>query len=159
MFGSHGTESHPHDGVGAGGKHPHPAVANQCAITVPDVMSEGKPHTDTLADPVRLHGTHALGPARQGIQCLQQIICILGDTQVVHGDFALFDQCTGAPAATIHNLLIRQHRLINGIPVDRTGFLVGHARFEHAQEEPLIPAIVLRPACSHFTLPVNRQSQ
>src|SRR5690606_40350293 len=50
-----------------------------------------------------------------------------GDLEVVHGDFALFDQRTGAPATAIDHLLVGQYGLVYRVPVHGAVLAVDHA--------------------------------
>ena len=133
MLGCHGAEGHAHDGVGARGEDEHPAVADQLALRIPDVMRERKAHASALADPVFLHQAHLVRPAGKGrllvadLHMVQQLLRIAGDGQVVAGDLALFHQGAGAPAAAVDDLLVGQHGLVHGVPVHDLGLAVGDA--------------------------------
>ena len=82
-----------------------------------------------------------------------------GDAQVVHRDLALLDQRTGAPAAPVDDLLVGEHGQIDRIPVHDAGLLVGDALLEHAQEQPLVPLVVVGVAGGQLTRPVDGQAQ
>ena len=159
MLGGHGAEGDAHDGVGAGGEHPQPAVVDQRATVVADVVREGKAHTGALADPVRLHGLHAFGPALKRVEIVQQFVGVLRDAEVVTGNFTLFDRRTGAPAAAVDHLFVGQHGLVDRVPVHDLGLLVGDALFQHAQEQPLVPLVVGRLAGGQFAAPVDGEAQ
>src|ERR1700722_14393007 len=65
-----------------------------------------------------------------------------------------------APAvATIYDLLVSEDRAALGTPVDATLFAVGEAAFEHAQEKPLVPAIVFWFASGDFAAPVVAEAE
>ena len=51
---------------------------------------------------------------------------------------------TAIRCAIGQNLLVREHCLIHGIPIDPGILAVGEALFIHLQEQPLIPLVVLR---------------
>ncbi|CPM65109.1 Uncharacterised protein [Bordetella pertussis] len=122
-------------------------------------MREGEAQALGLADPVLLHQAHALGPARQvGAHLVQQFFGVIGDAQVVAGDLALFDRGARAPAAPVDDLFVGQHRLVDRIPVDDLGLAVGDAFFQHLQEQPLVPLVILRVAGAHFARPVDGQA-
>ncbi len=108
MLGGHRHEGDAHDGVGAGRVHPQFFVV---------AIGEGKAHAGAFANPVALHGFDLLRPAGQAIQIGQQLFGVIGDAEEIHGDFALFHQRAGAPAAPVNHLLIGQHGLIYRIPV------------------------------------------
>ncbi len=125
------------------------------------VLGVGKGHVAPFApaDPVRLHGAHALGPFREPRQGLEQFLRVLGDAQVVHRNLALFDQRASPPAVPVDDLLVGEHGLIDRIPVDDAGLLVGNAALAHAQEQPLVPAVVVRIAGGQFAAPVEAEPQ
>src|SRR5690606_22697381 len=158
MLGRHGAEGDTHDGVGAGGEHVQQAVLDQGAVRIADVVAEGETHALALADPVFLHQAHAFRPAGQPVvQRVEQFVRVVRDAQVVAGDFTLFHQRPGTPAAAVDDLLVGEHGLVDRIPVDDLGLAVGDALFEHLQEQPLVPFVVGRVAGAHFARPVDRQ--
>ena len=63
------------------------------------------------------------------------------------------------PAAAIDDLLICQHGRALGAPVHKGLLAIGEAALVHAEEEPLIPAIVFRFACCDFAIPIKRETQ
>ncbi len=158
VLGRDRAEGHAHDRVGAGGEDVHAAVADRLAVLAPDVVREGEAHALALADPVRLHRAHALGPAVHPVEIVEQLVGVVGDPQVVHRDLALFDQRVGAPAAAVDHLLVGEHGLVDRVPVDDAGLLVGDALFQHLQEQPLVPAVVLRLAGRDLARPVDCQA-
>ena len=93
------------------------------------------------------------------VKLRQQFFGVLGDRHVVHGNFALLDQRAGAPAAPINHLLVGQHGLVHRIPIDHAGLEVNDALLQHPQEQPLVPAVILRGAGRHFPVPVHREAQ
>ena len=115
--------------------------------------------TFALADPIRLHGLHALGPAGQCVERLQQLVGILGDIHVVHRNLALFHQRAGAPAAAVDHLLVREHGLIDRIPIHLAGLEIDEALLQHAQEKPLIPLVVIGAAGCQLALPIDRKAE
>src|SRR6266852_1078773 len=65
-----------------------------------------------------------------------------------------------APAiAAVDDLLVGQHRAAFGTPVDAAFFTVSEAALEHAQEEPLVPAIVFGLAGGDFAAPVVAEAE
>ena len=127
-----------------------PAVLDQLAVAAADLVREGEAHALALADPVLLHQPHALGPAAAArcLHVLEQLVGVLRDLQVVAGDLALLDQRAGAPAAAVDHLLVGEHGLVDRVPVDDLGAALGDARFEHLQEQPLVPLVVARASRS-----------
>ena len=68
---------------------------------------------------------------------------------------AAFDHRTAtAPAHTVLDLLMGQHRLTAGTPVDRRRRAIGQAAAVQQQKEPLSPAIVGRIAGVDLPVPV-----
>ena len=153
MFRGHRAKGDAHDRIGAGGEYP------ELVGLAVQLVRKSQAHAETLADPVRLHGLHALRPAGQRIQGRQQFLRVFRDREVVHRNLALLHECPRAPAATVDHLLVGKHRLVDRVPVHRAGLLVSDALFQHAQEQPLVPAIVLRRAGRQFTLPVDGETQ
>ena len=111
------------------------------------------------ADPVLLHQPHALGPARHVGERTEQVVGVLRDAEVVHRDLALLDQRARTPAATVDHLLVGEHSLVHRVPVDGTGLAIRDALLEHSQEQPLVPAVVVRPAGGDFTRPVDAEAE
>ena len=159
-----GAEAHAHDGVRPGGEDVHAAILNQRAAVVLDVVREGKAQALALADPVFLHQAHALGPAGEGgpgvadLHVVEQLLRVVGDLEVVAGDFALFHQRAGAPAASVNHLLVGQHGLVHRVPVHHLGLAVGDAFFQHLQKQPLVPLVVVGRAGGDLAAPVDRQA-
>ncbi len=59
-----------------------------------------------------------------------------------------------APAAAVDHLFVRENRGAERTPVHQGLFAIGEAALHHAQEEPLIPAVVFRIAGGDFAVPV-----
>ncbi len=90
------------------------------------------------------------------VEIVEQLVGVVGDPQVVHRDLALLDRRARAPAAAVDHLLVREHRLVDGVPVDDARLLVGDALFEHLQEQPLVPPVVRGIAGRDLARPVDR---
>src|SRR5690606_25346568 len=104
-------------------------------------------------------GLDLLGPAIQLVQIRQQLFGVGGDLEVVHGDFALFHQRAGAPAAPLDHLLVGQDGVVHRVPVHGAFFLVDDAFPVQAGEQPLLPAVVVGLAGGQFTRPVQCQPE
>ena len=165
MLGRHGAKGHAHDGVGARREHKHAAVADQRARGVFDFVRERKAHTFALADPVFLHQAHALGPALErglviaDLHMVQQLLCVVGDLEVIARDLALFNHRAGAPALAVDHLLIGQHGLVHRVPVDDLRLAIRDALFQHLQKQPLVPLVIRRVAGGDLAAPVDGQAQ
>jgi hypothetical protein len=151
MLGGDRTERHAHDRVGARREH-----AQHLLLAV-DLVREAEVHAEALADPVLLHDLDALGPA-EAFEVVQQLVGVLSDPHVVHRDLALFDQRARAPAAPVDHLLVGEHGLVDRVPVHRAGLLVRDALFEHLQEQPLVPLVVIGAAGRDFARPVDGEA-
>ena len=177
MLGGNGNKGDAHDGVGAGGEDPEQAfVRGAGTLTLsPSPGGRGKlraaarrsrnlvwkreAHAVALADPVGLHRLHALGPAGESVEHRQQLVGVAGDRQVIHRDLALFHRRAGAPAAAVDHLFVGENGLIDRVPVDHPGLLVGETLLQHAQEQPLVPAIVLGAAGRKLAAPVDAEAE
>src|SRR3954463_6680114 len=153
MFSGDGTERGAHQRIGARGEHPeHFALAFE-------LIREADAHAFGLADPVLLHPLHLLRPPRQVVERGEQLLGVMRDAQEVHRDLALLDQGAGAPAAALDHLLVREDRLVDRIPVDDAGLLIGKALLEEPGEDPLIPSVVLGLAGRELAFPVEREAE
>ena len=107
-----------------------------------------------LADPVALHGLDARRPSVEPLDSREQPVRVLGDLQKPLRKLAPLDHAAAAPADAFDDLFVGQHRLIDGAPVHRRLALICQAPLVHPQEEPLIPAVVLRIAGRKLARPV-----
>jgi hypothetical protein len=153
MLGSHGAEGDAHQRVGARGEH------LQLAGLAVERVGERDVHALAAADPVGLHQPHALRPAGQTVERVEQLGRELRDPHVVHRDLALLDHGARAPAAAVDHLFVREDRLVHGVPVHRAGLAIHDALLEHPQEQPLVPAVVVGAAGGEFALPVDREPE
>ena len=109
----------------------------------------------TLADPVALHGQHALRPALlKLLATFQQFVGVIGDAHVPLLKLALPDGRMPAPAFIPFNLLVRQRRVAFVAPVDDGFFLVEQPFFVDFQEQPLLPFVIEPVARRHFPIPI-----
>src|ERR1700730_3043187 len=117
---------------------------------------------DGLADPVALHGDDALGPsAFEFFQVFEKLLSVVGGLEEPLLDFAGLDESVFVtPAiAAVDDLFVGQHGAELGTPVDAALLAVGEAALEHAQKEPLIPAIVLGIAGRNFAAPIIAEAE
>ena len=117
--------------------------------------AEDHPRALGAADPVALHGEHALGPVDQLVHVVQQALGVVGDAEEPLGQLAQLHHGAAALAAAVDDLLVGQHGLVHGAPVDRRLAPLGQAALEEAQEEPLGPAVVLGLAGGDLGVPVD----
>src|SRR4051794_9971534 len=153
MLGRHSAEGRAHECVSARSEHP------QQPVLAFELVREADAHAFGLADPVLLHQLHLLRPARQVVERGEQLVRVMRDAQEVHRNLPLLDQGAGSPAAALDHLLVREDRLVDGIPVDDAGLLIGKALLEEPGEDPLIPFVVLGLAGRELAFPVEREAE
>src|ERR1700756_5708368 len=131
------------DGVDAGGE-------NYNRLDAGDIgHSKLHARADRFADPIALHGDDALGPAAFELrEVVEEFVGVFGGLEEPLLDLAGFDEgIFVAPAvAAVDDLLVGEHRTAFGAPVHAAFLAIGEAALEHAQEKPLVPAIVFRLA-------------
>ncbi len=135
--------------VRARGEHLERAVARHL---------EGQLHAHRAADPVALHGLDRLRPF-QTIKIGQQLVGVSRDAQEPLRNLAPLHERARAPAAAVDHLLVGQHGLVDRVPVDRRQPAVGEALPEQPREQPLLPAVVLRPAGGDLAPPVVGETE
>ena len=146
--GRHHHERRAVQGVGARGEDAHGLLAA--------VDGERHPRTLGAADPVALHRQHALGPlALELLHVVEQPLGVVGDLEVPLRQLTLRHDGTAPLAEPLHDLLVGEHGLVVGAPVDERGLAVRQPALEQAQEQPLRPAVVLRVGGVQTTRPVE----
>ncbi len=151
MLAGDGDEGDAHQGVGAGGEHgQRRGLAFHREVDL---------QTLAAAQPVALHGLHRVGPARQRVQAVQQLLRVVGDLQEPLRDLALLDHRAGAPAAAVDHLLVGQHGVVDRVPVHHRVLAVRQALLQQPGEHQLFPAVVLRAAGGELAAPVDRVAQ
>jgi len=123
-----------------------------------------KPHTraDGFADPIALHGDHAIGPrALEFFQIFKELIGVVSGLEEPLLDFAGLDEGVFvSPAVTaVDDLLVGQHGAALGTPIDAALLAIGETTLEHAQKKPLIPTIVSGIAGGDFAAPVVTEAE
>ncbi|SIM62414.1 Uncharacterised protein [Mycobacteroides abscessus subsp. abscessus] len=127
-------------GVRAGGEHGDLPLRPAAFGRDPEVH----PRTRGAPDPVALHRQDPLRPVPlQLIHVLQQLVRVLGDAEVPLVQGLLGHRGAAALAGAVDDLLVGQHRLVLGAPVDRGVLAVGQAFGVELLEQPLGPAVVL----------------
>ena len=112
------------------------------------------------ADPVALHGANFFRPAFQLVEAVEQLLGVGGDAKEPLHQIALVHlRGFVPPAASIDDLLVGQNSGALRAPIDLAFFAVNQAFFVHAQEEPLVPSVVLRQAGGDFARPVVAQAE
>ncbi len=151
VVGGDGAEAGAEDRVGTGGEHLQPVVAAG--------QVEQHAGADRAADPALLHQAHALRPALQRGQGVEQRVGEGGGAQEPLGQLAPLDRRTGAPAAAVDDLLVGQHGVLDRIPVDPRLAPVGEAGLEQVEEHLLLVPVVVRGAGGELTVPVIGQAE
>ena len=114
------------------------------------VRSRGAP------DPVALHAEHLGRPgALQLVQVVQQPVPVVGDPEIPLGQLLLGDEVVAALAPPVDDLLVRQNGLVERAPVDLARLAVSEPALVELQEQPLVPAVVLRVARLQHPVPVE----
>ena len=153
VLGGNRDERHAHDRIGTG------RVNAQFLFFTVDCVGERKIHAHGLADPVFLHAANLFGPPLQFGKVVEEFLRVLRDAEVVPWDFTLFHLGTGAPTVAVDHLFVGENGLIHRIPVHDLGFAVADTLFEHLEEHPLVPAVVLGFAGRYFARPVKGEPQ
>ncbi|MPM59035.1 hypothetical protein SDC9_105873 [bioreactor metagenome] len=150
-LGSDDEERGTEKGVGSGGEDGDRAV----------VALDGEVDVGALgaADPVALHGQYPVGPvALDLIHVVQQPLGVLGGPEVPLVELALGDQGAAPLAVALDDLLVGQHGLVIGAPVDHRVLAIGQAPLEEPEEQPLGPAVVLDVGGVQSPAPVDTQA-
>ena len=148
VLGGDREEGHAHQGVGTRGEHAQRLAAALQRET--DLQPLAAPQ------PVALHGLDRVGPARQRVKAVQQLLRVVGDLEEPLRDLALLHQRAGAPAATVDHLFVGQHGLVDRVPVHHRVLAVGQALFHQPGEHALFVHVVVRPAGGELARPVER---
>ena len=109
------------------------------------------------ADPILLHQPHFLRPAVELVERVEQLLRIVGDLEEPLRQLALLDHGAGAPAAAVDHLLVRQHRLVDRIPVHLRLAPLDQAGAQEIEEHRLLVLVVGRVAGRDLAAPVERQ--
>ena len=98
-------------------------VVKTCSTPLRAADVVGKPERTPSLLPIQLACMVRTRSGQPGmlVERRQQIVGVGRDLEVVHRDFALLDQRAGAPAAAVDDLLVGEHGLVHGIPVDHAG--------------------------------------
>ena len=111
------------------------------------------------ADPVSLHRQDALGPRLEQRHVVEEHVRVGRDPEQPLLELPRLDLGAAALAAAVDHLLVREHGLVVGAPLDRDVLPVREVALEEAQEEPLRPAVVLRVVGGEHPVPVDRPAE
>ena len=110
-------------------------------------------------DPVALHRLHALGPV-EAVEGVEQLVGVLGDAEEPLLEVAALHDVTGPLAGAVgEDLLVGQHRVASGAPVDRRLCPVGEAGAEQLEEDDLVPLHVVGVVAAQLASPVVDRAQ
>ena len=120
---------------------------------------ERKAHQQAFraADPVLLHQPHFVRPAIERIERVEQLLRIFGDLEKPLRQLALLDDGAGAPAEAVDHLLVRQHGLIDRVPVHFRFPPLDQTGAEEIEEHLLLVLVIGRIAGRDLAAPVERQ--
>eukprot|EP00048_Salpingoeca_helianthica_P006904 m.104185 g.104185 ORF g.104185 m.104185 type:complete len:420 (+) comp14167_c0_seq1:1660-2919(+) len=153
---TNGNKRHAEESVRPRGEH---VKLSRCRAPGWQDDREGDGSTLGAAKPVALQVEHGRGPMHAR-QAGGQALGVLRNAQEPLPQQTAFHLGPGPPrsAARVH-LLVGQHGVVDGIPVDGSGALVGKAALMHAQEQPLGPLVIARVTGRDLARPVKRKAQ
>ena len=119
---------------------------------------EGKRGLGALgaADPVALHQLDVIRPFE--VLVGQQLLGVVGDAEEPLLHRALLDLAVAALAGAVDDLLVGEHGVAGGAPVDGGVGAVGEALAIELEEPPLRPAVVVRRAGVDLARPVEHRA-
>ena len=120
-----------------------------------DIKLEPDPQALRAADPVALHQPHLVRPARQRLKPVVQILGEFGDLEEPLREFARLDDGTRAPSSAVDHLLVGQHGVVDGIPVDPRRLASDQVCSKKIQEQTLLVLVIGRVARRKLTRPVQ----
>jgi len=91
------------------------------------------------------------GPVGEFLMPAQQFLSISRDFQEPLFHFLLTDFAITAPAAAGHHLFIGQNCPALRAPVNPAQPAIGQPLFQHLEENPLVPAVIIRQAGIDFS--------
>ncbi len=104
-------------------------------------------------DPVPLHRQNFFRPFGQRIGRIEELIGVMSDPEEPLLQLAYRHSGSATPAGAVDHLLVGQHRVTARAPVDVRAPPVREVAFQHLQEYPLVPAVVIRQARGDLALP------
>jgi len=137
------------DGVRPGGEH------RNLALFVP--QREHDARAVALANPVGLHGHHALRPVDNAGE-IEELLHVVRDAHEPLLQLALTDDRVAAPAFAVGYLLVGQYGLAALAPVHKRRLAIDQPALEEAVEEPLAPLVIRRATRAHLAIPVQAEA-
>src|SRR5205085_363718 len=146
-----------HDGVRAVDRVNARGEDSDSFVRVPDLKIYVRAFAST--NPVALHRQNAFGPTRFYLaHVVEQLFGVRRDAEEPLLDVALLHGCAAAPAHAARRLLVRQNRLLLRAPVDGRDLFISQALFQHLQEEPLIPLVIVGAVRGYLAPPVETEA-
>jgi hypothetical protein len=84
---------------------------------------------------------------------IEEFVSIGGNLEEPLLEVADLDRRAAAPAPAVHHLLVGQHGIAARAPVHGRTAAIREAALEHADEQPLVPFVVLGVAGGELALP------
>ena len=144
VLGRHHHEGRAEDGIGPGGE--------DAQLPVP-LNEEVQIGALAAPNPVGLHQLDPLRPAVELAEIVEEALGIGGDLEEPLLQLLLCRLGAAAPAHAVDDLLVGEHGVVFGTPIDRGLLFVGEPTFEELQEQPLGPAVVIVIAGRHLAVP------
>ena len=110
-----------------------------------------------FADPVDLLLLY-VGEIVDLLKSLQKLVCILGDAQIPNGFGLLHDGTVADIAFAALGILVGKNDLAAGAIVDECIVAENESVFEHFEEDPLRPAVVILLGGIHYARPVKGET-
>ena len=151
MLGSQSHEGYAVSSIRTGGVNSNSIV--QCR------NFKGEFQAFAAADPVVLHGFYALGPARQQVKILQQLISIIGDFEEPLAQILFNNLMVAAPAFAVDNLLVSQYGVTGVAPVYGRFLFNCQTAFVEQLKEPLSPFVIIFLAGGNLAIPIVGQTE
>ena len=109
------------------------------------------------ADPIALHQPHFLRPAIERVERVEERLRILGDLEEPLRQLALLDERAGTPAEAVNHLLVREHGLVDRVPVHLRLAPLDETGAEEIEEHRLLMLVIGRVASRDLAAPVERE--
>jgi hypothetical protein len=150
-----GDEARAKQRVGARGEHLDGVKPRGRGAREPELQLRAS----ALADPVGLHRAHFVWPAVQRLERIEQIVGIVGDAEHPLLELTRLYRRARTPPLAVDHLLVGEHGLVHGIPIDLLFLAVGQTRLPEAEEHRLLMLKIVGQARGDFSIPVDRQAQ
>ncbi len=110
------------------------------------------------ADPVLLHQPDLFRPALQRVEAFEEFVGEVGDLQEPLRQLTPLDGGARAPATAVDHLLVREHGVVDRVPVHHALLAADETRVEHVEEERLFVAVIFGVAGRELAGPVDGEA-